>query len=125
MTVLVQLKLIYCFHNNECIISVKHFISYLGFEKQSVPVIGLEEYWQYRFKVDASTVKGNATSNISSTIRTKQGGELFFINVQGKSVIIKIGPYSSYIITDSFVYTLSREKNVYFIYFLVKHIITL
>lgn len=125
MTVLVQLKLIYCFHNNECILSVKHFISYLGFEKQSVPVIGLEEYWQYRFKVDASTVKGNATSNISSTIRTKQGGELFFINVQGKSVIIKIGPYSSYIITDSFVYTLSREKNVNFIYFLVKHIIIL
>lgn len=124
MTVLVQLKLIYCFHNNECIISVKHFISYLGFEKQSVPVIGLDEYWQYRFKVDASTVKGNATSNISSTFRTKQGGELFFINVQEKSVIIKIGPYSSYI-TDSFVYTLSREKNVNFIYFLVKHIIIL
>lgn len=125
MTVLVQLKLIYCFHNNECIISVKHFISYLGFEKQSVPVIGLEEYWQYRFKVDASTVKGNATSNMSRTIRTKQGGELFFINVQGKSFIIKIGPYSSYIITDSFVYTLSRGKNVNFIYFLVKHIIIL
>lgn len=82
MTVLVQLKLIYCFHNNECILSVKHFISYLGFENQSVPVIGLDEYWQYRFKVDASTVKGNATSNISSTFRTKQGGELFFINVQ-------------------------------------------
>lgn len=110
MTVLVQLKLIYCFHNNECIISVKHCISYLGFEKQSIPVVGLEEYWQYRFKVDASTVKGNATSNISSTIRTKQGGELFFINVQGKGVIIKIGRYSSYIISDSFVYTLSREK---------------
>lgn len=124
MTVLVHLKLIYCFHNNECIISVKHFISYLGFEKQSVPVIGLDEYWQYRFKVNASTVKGNAISNISSTIRTKQGGELFFINVQEKSVIIKIGPYSSYI-TDSFVYTLSREKNVNFIYFLVKHIIIL
>lgn len=113
MTVLVQLKLIYCFHNNEFIISVKHFFSYLGFEKQSVPVIGLDEYWQYRFKVDASTVKGNATSNISSTIRTKQGGELFFINVQEKRVIIKIGPYSSYI-TDSFVYTLSREKKCKF-----------
>ncbi|XP_052712082.1 receptor-type tyrosine-protein phosphatase eta-like isoform X2 [Crassostrea angulata] len=57
-----------------------------GFENQSVPVIGLEEYWQYRFKVDASTVKGNATSNISSTIRTKQGapGQVVGLSVQRK-----------------------------------------
>lgn len=76
MTVLVQLKLIYYFHNT-CmyVISVKHLVSYLGFEKQSVPVNDLEEYWQYRFKVGASTVKGNATSNISSTFITKQAGE--------------------------------------------------
>lgn len=78
MTVLVQLNLIYYFHNMY-ILSVNHLISYLGFEKQSVLVNGLEEYWQYRFKVDASTVKGNATSNISSTFRTKQAGELFLI----------------------------------------------
>nr|XP_034332445.1 receptor-type tyrosine-protein phosphatase eta isoform X3 [Crassostrea gigas] len=55
-----------------------------GFENQSVPVIGLDEYWQYRFKVDASTVKGNATSNISSTFRTKQGapGQVVGLSVQ-------------------------------------------
>lgn len=38
---------------------------------------GLDEYWLYKFKVNAATVKGNATSEFSSVFRTKQGGESF------------------------------------------------
>lgn len=45
----------------------------LGFDSKSVSVTGLEEYWQYRFKVIAATGKGNSTSDFSSTFRTKSG----------------------------------------------------
>lgn len=50
-----------------------------------VQVTGLEEYWPYRFKVNAATKKGNMTSNFSSVFRTLPAGESFnymFIVVQ-------------------------------------------
>lgn len=61
------------------------FIFNLGFDNRLVQVTGLEEYWPYRFKVNAATNKGNMTSNFSSIFRTLQAGESFndmFIVVQ-------------------------------------------
>lgn len=49
------------------------FLKTLGFDSKSVSVTGLEEYWPYRFKVIATTGKGNSTSDFSSTFRTKSG----------------------------------------------------
>lgn len=54
---------------------------YLGFDTKTLSVTGLEEYWPYKFKVNAATVKGNETSDFSSVFRTKQAREsilLFF-----------------------------------------------
>lgn len=38
-------------------------------------VTGLEEYWPYKFKVNAATAKGNRTSDFSSVFKTKQAGK--------------------------------------------------
>lgn len=46
-----------------------------GFDTKTLSVTGLEEYWPYKFKVTATTVKGNATSDYSSVLRTTQAGE--------------------------------------------------
>lgn len=35
---------------------------------------GLEEYWPYKFRVDAATVKGTRTSDFSNVFKTKQAG---------------------------------------------------
>lgn len=48
-----------------------------GFDIKTLSVTGLEEYWSYRFKVNAATVKGNTISDFSSIFRTKQSGEVF------------------------------------------------
>lgn len=48
-----------------------------GFDTKTLSVTGLEEYWPYKFKVNAATLKGNTTSEFSSVFRTKQGGESF------------------------------------------------
>lgn len=48
-----------------------------GFDTKTLSVTGLEEYWPYKFKVNAATVKGNKTSDFSSVFRTKQAGKLF------------------------------------------------
>lgn len=53
------------------------FVFNLGFENQLVQVTGLQEYWPYRFKVDAATKKGNMTSDFSSIFRTLQARESF------------------------------------------------
>lgn len=47
----------------------------LGFDSKTVSVTGLEEYWPYRFKVNAATVKGNITSDFSSIFTTEQARE--------------------------------------------------
>lgn len=36
---------------------------------------GLEEYWPYKFRVDAATVKGTRTSDFSNVFKTKQAGK--------------------------------------------------
>lgn len=46
-----------------------------GFDTKTLSVTGLEEYWPYKFKVTAATVKGNTTSDYSSVFRTTQAGE--------------------------------------------------
>lgn len=46
-----------------------------GFDTKTLSVTGLEEYWPYKFKVTAATVKGNTTSDFSSVFRTTQAGE--------------------------------------------------
>lgn len=51
-----------------------------GFDKKTLSVNGLEEYWPYKFKVNAATVKGNKTSDFSSVFRTKQAGKLLVFN---------------------------------------------
>lgn len=43
-----------------------------GFDTKVLSVTGLEEYWPYKFKVNAATAKGNTTSNFSSVFKTKQ-----------------------------------------------------
>lgn len=45
-----------------------------GFDTKTLSVTGLEEYWPYKFKVTAATVKGNTTSDFSSVFRTTQAG---------------------------------------------------
>lgn len=46
-----------------------------GFDTKHVSVTGLEEYWSYKFKINAATVKGNITSEFSSIFTTKQARE--------------------------------------------------
>uniref|UniRef100_K1RD42 Receptor-type tyrosine-protein phosphatase N2 n=1 Tax=Magallana gigas TaxID=29159 RepID=K1RD42_MAGGI len=43
-----------------------------GFETKMLSVTGLEEYWPYKFQVNAATVKGNRTSDFSSVFKTKE-----------------------------------------------------
>lgn len=45
-----------------------------GFETKILSVTGLEEYWPYKFQVNAATVKGNKTSDFSSVFKTKEAG---------------------------------------------------
>lgn len=46
-----------------------------GFDKKTLSVTGLEEFWPYKFKVTAATVKGNTTSEFSSVFITTQARE--------------------------------------------------
>lgn len=46
-----------------------------GFENKSIDVSNMEEYWLYKFEVNAATVKGNKTSDESKTFRTMQAGK--------------------------------------------------
>lgn len=50
-----------------------------GFGTKTLNVTGLEEYWPYKFKVDAATVKGNKTSDFSIVFRTTQAGNSFYM----------------------------------------------
>lgn len=62
----------------QCSLKLKLKSLYLciaGFTTKTVSLTSLEEYWPYKFKVDAATVKGNKTSDFSSIFRTKQGGK--------------------------------------------------
>ncbi|XP_062596362.1 receptor-type tyrosine-protein phosphatase delta-like [Saccostrea cucullata] len=43
-----------------------------GFRQKSLPIVELEEYWPYKFKVIAATVKGINESDLSDIVRTKQ-----------------------------------------------------
>lgn len=52
-----------------------------GFDTKTLSVTGLEEYWPYKFKVTAATVKGDNTSDFSSVFRTKQAGNSFYCHV--------------------------------------------
>ncbi|XP_061176197.1 phosphatidylinositol phosphatase PTPRQ-like [Saccostrea echinata] len=61
-----------------------------GFYKKSASIDELEEYWPYRFKVDASTIKGNTTSDLSNIVRTKQAAPE---EVENFTVKIKDGDY--------------------------------
>lgn len=54
---------------------VHSFVLNSGFSTQSTQVTGLEEYWQYKFKVNAATGKGNTISEFSNNFRTLQAGE--------------------------------------------------
>ena len=49
----------------------------------SVQVSNLEEYWQYNFIVNATTVKGSNASDTSTTFTTSQAGKshIFFVYV--------------------------------------------
>lgn len=52
-----------------------------GFGKKTLLVTDLEEYWPYKFKVTAATVKGDNTSDFSSVFRTTQAGNSFYCHV--------------------------------------------
>lgn len=52
-----------------------------GFDTKTLSVTGLEEYWPYKFKVTAATVKGDNTSDFSSVFRTTQAGNAFYCHV--------------------------------------------
>ncbi|XP_061176199.1 phosphatidylinositol phosphatase PTPRQ-like [Saccostrea echinata] len=61
-----------------------------GFHQKSVSLDELEEYWPYKFKVDAATIKGNTTSDLSDIVRTKQAAPG---QVENLTVKIKVGDY--------------------------------
>lgn len=50
-----------------------------GFETKMLSVTDLEEYWPYKFQVNAATVKGNTTSDFSSVFQTKEAGRLISV----------------------------------------------
>ena len=54
--------------------------SFEGFENKSIDVSNMEEYWPYKFEVNAATVKGNKTSDKSRIFRTNQAGKPFFFS---------------------------------------------
>ncbi|VDH93211.1 Hypothetical predicted protein [Mytilus galloprovincialis] len=43
-----------------------------GYDKETVDFTGLEEYWDYTFTVTASTIKGAATSLMTTVVKTNQ-----------------------------------------------------
>lgn len=48
-----------------------------GYDIETVDFTGLEEYWDYTFTVTASTIKGAATSLMTSVVKTKQARKWF------------------------------------------------
>nr|XP_022292672.1 receptor-type tyrosine-protein phosphatase beta-like isoform X2 [Crassostrea virginica] len=58
----------------------------IGFTNTSVKVSNLEEYWPYKFKINAATVKGNTTSDFSSISITSQAepGQVVNLSVKMK-----------------------------------------
>lgn len=50
-----------------------------GFDTKTLSVTGLEEYWPYKFKVNAVTGRGNETSHSLSVFRTKQARVSIFV----------------------------------------------
>ena len=66
-----------------------------GFENKSIDVSNMEEYWPYKFEVNAATVKGNKTSDTSRIFRTNQAGKPFFILAhQSQRHVVVSGPFS-------------------------------
>ncbi|XP_062583571.1 receptor-type tyrosine-protein phosphatase delta-like [Saccostrea cucullata] len=61
-----------------------------GFQQKSLSIIELEEYWPYKFKVIAATVKGTSESDVSDIVRTKQAAPG---QVENLTVNIKEGNY--------------------------------
>ncbi|XP_062566535.1 protein sidekick-2-like, partial [Saccostrea cucullata] len=61
-----------------------------GFHQKSLSITDLEEYWPYKFKVIAATVKGTSESDVSDIVRTKQAAPG---PVENLTVNIKEGNY--------------------------------
>ena len=45
-----------------------------GYYNQTATITNLEEYWQYKFLIEASTSVGTMASDMSSAKRTKYAG---------------------------------------------------
>ncbi|XP_062583572.1 receptor-type tyrosine-protein phosphatase eta-like [Saccostrea cucullata] len=61
-----------------------------GFHQKSLSIADLEEYWSYKFKVIAATIKGINGSDLSDIVRTKQAAPGQVANL---TVNIKEGNY--------------------------------
>lgn len=66
---------------NKSYFSFDNLFPFQGFTNRSVKVSNLEEYWPYKFKVDAATVKGNTTSDFSNISTTSQAGNLRYVDM--------------------------------------------
>lgn len=86
-----------------------------GFDTKTLSVTGLEEYWPYKFKVTAATVKGNTTSDFSSVFRTTQAGEsisvvIFFLSTKKPDYIFLFLPWATFDMTILMMY---RSFDIY------------
>ncbi|XP_062620048.1 phosphatidylinositol phosphatase PTPRQ-like, partial [Saccostrea cucullata] len=69
-----------------------------GFHQKSLSITDLEEYWPYKFKVIAATIKGTSASDLSDIVRTKQAAPG---QVENFTIEIRDGDYRMVYVTNN------------------------